>query len=102
MCRSIKTLFNFDPSSTDEEVGAAALQFAPKLSGFNTPSRVNEAAFRDAVEEASKWHAVSSTGWKRPPRRATERRKRKRRGSERPSDLGGGLLLEVAPLPTVM
>jgi len=51
MCRSIKTLFNFDPPATDEEVRAAALQFVRKLSGFNTPSKVNEAAFRDAVEE---------------------------------------------------
>ena len=53
MCRSIKTLFNFDPPATDEEIRAAALQFVRKLSGFNTPSKVNEAAFRDAVEEAS-------------------------------------------------
>ena len=50
MCRSIKTLFNFDPPATDEEVRAAALQFVRKLSGFNTPSKVNEAAFGDAVE----------------------------------------------------
>ena len=52
MCRSIKTLFNFDPPAIDEEIRAAALQFVRKLSGFNTPSKVNEAAFRDAVEEA--------------------------------------------------
>ena len=51
MCRSIKTLFNFDPPATDDEVRAAALQFVRKLSGFNTPSKVNEAAFGDAVEE---------------------------------------------------
>jgi hypothetical protein len=51
MCRSIKTLFNFDPPATDEEVRAAALQFVRKLSGFNTPSKVNEAAFGDAVDE---------------------------------------------------
>jgi hypothetical protein len=51
MCRSIKTLFNFDPPATDEEVRAAALQFVRKLSGFNTPSKVNEDAFGDAVEE---------------------------------------------------
>ena len=51
MCRNIKTLFNFDPPVTDEEVRAAALQFVRKLSGFNTPSKVNEAAFGDAVED---------------------------------------------------
>jgi hypothetical protein len=51
MCRSIKTLFNFDPPATDEEIRAAALQFVRKLSGFNAPSKVNEAAFGDAVEE---------------------------------------------------
>jgi hypothetical protein len=51
MCRSIKTLFNFDPPATDKEVRAAALQFVRKLSGFNTPSKVNEAAFDEAIEE---------------------------------------------------
>ena len=51
MCRSIKTLFNFDPPATDEEIRAAALQFVRKLSGFNSPSKVNEAAFRDAIDE---------------------------------------------------
>jgi hypothetical protein len=51
MCRSIKTLFNFDPPATDEEIRAASLQFVRKLSGFNTPSKVNEAAFGHAVEE---------------------------------------------------
>jgi hypothetical protein len=51
MCRSIKTLFNFDPPATDEEIRAAALQFVRKLSGFNAPSKANEAAFGDAVDE---------------------------------------------------
>ena len=51
MCRSIKTLFNFDPPATDEEIRAAALQFVRKLSGFNAPSKVNEAAFGDTVDE---------------------------------------------------
>lgn len=50
MCRSIKTLFNFEPPATDEEVRAAALQFVRKLSGFNTPSKANRAAFDAAVE----------------------------------------------------
>ena len=52
MCRSIKTLFNFDPPATDEEVRGAALQFVRNLSGFNTPSKVNKFAFGYAVDEA--------------------------------------------------
>ena len=51
MCRNIRTLFNFEPPATDEEIRAAALQFVRKLSGFNAPSKVNEAAFGDAVDE---------------------------------------------------
>lgn len=51
MCRNIKTLFNFDPPATDEEVRAASLQFVRKLSGFTTPSKVNEAAFNRAIDE---------------------------------------------------
>lgn len=51
MCRNIKTLFNFEPPATDEEIRASALQFVRKLSGFNKPSRVNQAAFDSAVEE---------------------------------------------------
>jgi hypothetical protein len=53
MCRNIKTLFNFEPPATDEEVHASALQFVRKLSGFNKPSQGNEAAFNLAVEEVS-------------------------------------------------
>ena len=53
MCRNIKTLFNFDPPATDEEIREAALQFVRKLSGFNKPSQANEAAFNRAVEEVS-------------------------------------------------
>ena len=51
MCRNIKTLFNFDPPATDEEVRAASLQFVRKLSGFTHPSKANEAAFIRAVDE---------------------------------------------------
>ncbi len=51
MCRNIKTLFNFDPPATDEEIQAASLQFVRKLSGFNAPSRTNEAAFNRAIDE---------------------------------------------------
>ena len=53
MCRNIKTLFNFDPPATDEEIRAAALQFVRKLSGFNKPSQANEAAFAKAVHDVS-------------------------------------------------
>jgi hypothetical protein len=51
MCRNIRTLFNFEPPATDEEVRASALQFVRKLSGFTNPSRANEAAFARAVDE---------------------------------------------------
>jgi len=53
MCRNIRTLFNFEPPATDEEVRAASLQFVRKVSGFNAPSRANEAAFERAVEEVA-------------------------------------------------
>ena len=53
MCRNIKTLFNFEPPATDEEIRAASLQFVRKLSGFNKPSKANEEAFDRAVEEVS-------------------------------------------------
>ena len=53
MCRNIKTLFNFDPPATDEEIRAASLQFVRKLSGFNAPSKANEAAFDQAIEEVA-------------------------------------------------
>lgn len=53
MCRNIKTLYNFDPSATDEEVRGAALQFVRKISGFTKPSQANEEAFDRAVDEVS-------------------------------------------------
>ena len=53
MCRNIKMLFNFDPPVTDEEIRAASLQFVRKISGFNKPSKANEAAFLAAVEEVA-------------------------------------------------
>jgi hypothetical protein len=53
MCRNIRTLFNFEPPATEEEIQASALQFVRKLSGFTNPSRANEAAFHRAVEEVS-------------------------------------------------
>lgn len=53
MCRNIKTLFNFDPPATDEEVRAASVQFVRKLSGFTRPSKANEAAFEQAVDDVA-------------------------------------------------
>jgi hypothetical protein len=53
MCRNIRTLFNFDPPATDEEIRAASVQFVRKLSGFNAPSKANEAAFNQAIEEVA-------------------------------------------------
>lgn len=53
MCRNIKTLYNFEPPATEDEVRASALQFVRKLSGFNSPSKANEAAFNRAVDQVS-------------------------------------------------
>jgi hypothetical protein len=53
MCRNIRPLFNFDPPATDEEIRAASLQFVRKLSGFNAPSKVNEAAFNRAIDDVA-------------------------------------------------
>jgi hypothetical protein len=53
MCRNIHTLYNFEPAVTDDEVSAAALQYVRKISGFTKPSRANEAAFSEAVEEVA-------------------------------------------------
>jgi hypothetical protein len=53
MCRSIKILFNFDPPATEEEIRASALQFVRKLSGFNAPSKANQAAFDRAIDEVA-------------------------------------------------
>jgi hypothetical protein len=54
MCRNIKSLYNFDPTATDEEVHAAALQFVRKISGFNKPSKVNEKTFNTSVSDVAK------------------------------------------------
>lgn len=54
MCRNIRTLHNFEPPSTQEEIRAAAIQYVRKVSGFNAPSKANEAAFRTAVQEIAR------------------------------------------------
>ena len=53
MCRNIKTLFNFAPPASDDEIRAASLQFVRKLSGFNTPSKINQAAFDQAIDQVA-------------------------------------------------
>ena len=70
MCRNIKTLFNFDPPVTDEEIRAASLQFVRKISGFAKPSRANQAAFQSAVDEvaAIAGGLLRSLETKAPPR----------------------------------
>ncbi|MBA3425087.1 MAG: DUF2277 domain-containing protein [Rubrobacter sp.] len=54
MCRNIRTLFNFEPSATDEEINAVSLQYVRKVTGFNKPSKANEAAFYSAVDDIAK------------------------------------------------
>ena len=86
MCRNIKTLANFEPPATDDEIRASALQFVRKLSGTTRPSRVNEAAFNRAVEEvtAVAHRLVHSLQSNAPPRsREEEARKAKERSLKR-------------------
>jgi hypothetical protein len=86
MCRNIKTLFNFAPPATDEEVRAASLQFVRKLSGMNAPSKANEDAFNLAIEEVFEVarRLVDSLETHAPPRdREVEAAKAKARAAER-------------------
>ena len=86
MCRNIKTLFNFEPPATDEEVHAASLQFVRKLSGFNKPSQANEAAFDRAIEEvaAAARKLIDSLVTTADPRdREIEAERARRRNAER-------------------
>ena len=86
MCRNIRTLFNFEPPVTDEEVRAASLQFVRKISGFNKPSKTNEVAFSSAVEEIariSKQLLVSLESNAAPKNRQEEAEKAKMRAAQR-------------------
>jgi len=89
MCRNIKTLFNFDPPVTDEEVRAASLQFVRKITGFNKPSKANEAAFLEAIEDVAMisrrlLHSLETTA---PPKnREEEAARAKARAAERFGD----------------
>lgn len=86
MCRNIRTLFNFDPPATDEEIRASALQFVRKLSGFTRPSEANRAVFDRAVDEATEvatrlLHGLVTNA---PPKdREVEARKAKERAARR-------------------
>jgi hypothetical protein len=86
MCRNIKNLFNFDPPVTDQEVRNASLQFVRKISGFNKPSKANEASFNAAIEEiaaasARLLHSLETTA--QPKNREEEAAKAKARSAER-------------------
>jgi hypothetical protein len=86
MCRNIKTLFNFDPPATDEEVRAASLQFVRKLSGFTAPSKANQAAFTRAIDETFEVarRLLDSLETQAPPKnREEEAVKAKARAAER-------------------
>ena len=86
MCRNIRTLFNFDPPATDEEIRAASRQFVRKLSGFTEPSKANEAVFERAVEDVSRLarNLVDSLVTNSPPRnRDVEAAKARARAAKR-------------------
>jgi hypothetical protein len=86
MCRNIRTLFNFDPPVTEEEIQAASLQFVRKITGFNRPSKANEAAFNASVEDIARisqrlLSSLESTG--EPKNREEEAAKAKQRFAQR-------------------
>jgi hypothetical protein len=86
MCRNIRTLANFDPPATEEEIRASALQFVRKVSGSNRPSKINEDAFNTAVDEvaAAAERLIRSLQTKAPPRdREVEREKLKEESRKR-------------------
>ncbi len=86
MCRNIKTLYNFDPPVTPDEVRAASLQFVRKITGFNKPSKANEAAFARTVDEIAhvSIHLLQSLETNAPPKnREEEAAKAKARAAER-------------------
>jgi len=86
MCRNIRTLFNFEPPATDDEIRAASLQFVRKISGFNAPSKANEAEFNRSIEEVAQIarRLVDSLVTTAPARdRAAEAAKARARAAER-------------------
>jgi hypothetical protein len=86
MCRNIRTLYNFEPAATEEEVRAAALQYVRKISGFTKPSRANEAAFNHAVEAVAhaSMHLLADLETTAPPKdREAEAAKARARAAQR-------------------
>jgi hypothetical protein len=86
MCRNIRTLYNFEPEATDEEIEAAALQYVRKISGFTKPSQANEEAFNRAVSEVAhiSQHLLSELVTKAPPKdREVEAQKARERAAKR-------------------
>ncbi|HEY7631200.1 MAG TPA: DUF2277 domain-containing protein [Thermoleophilaceae bacterium] len=86
MCRNIRTLYNFEPATTDEEIRAAALQYVRKVSGFTKPSRANEEAFNRAIDEVAHTtaHLLDALVTNAPPKdREVEAEKRRARSAER-------------------
>ncbi len=86
MCRNIRTLYNFDPPATEEEIRAAALQYVRKVSGFHKPSRANQAAFEDAVDtvaQASSELLAQLSTTAAPKNREAEAAKARARAAER-------------------
>ena len=86
MCRNIRNLYNFEPPATDEEIRASAEQFVRKISGFTKPSKANEEAFEQAVDDvAARRRRACSASWSRTRRRRTARSRRPRRAPAPPS-----------------
>jgi hypothetical protein len=86
MCRNIRTLYNFEPETTDEEIRAAALQYVRKVSGFTKPSQANEEAFNRAVDEVAHitGHLLDALVTNAPPKdREVEAEKRRARSAQR-------------------
>jgi hypothetical protein len=86
MCRSIKTLFNYEPSATEQEIRAAALQYVRKISGYRKPSRANEAAFQTAVDAITKVSAelLDTLVTSAPPRNRADEQAKARVRAARP------------------
>jgi hypothetical protein len=86
MCRNIRTLYNFEPAATEEEIRAASIQYVRKISGFNKPSQANEAAFEEAIDEvaAASARLLGRLVTSAPPKdREVEAAKRRARAAER-------------------
>jgi hypothetical protein len=99
MCRNIRTLYNYEPSATDEEVRSAALQYVRKISGFTKPSQANEAAFQRAVDEVAEASAtlLSRLVTSAPAKdREVEAAKRRARSAQRFEDRSASRFVKVA------